>query len=175
MIFQSYFIKKKIQALVKNAPARKSRFCSLDEAKTFFMVFNLKDKDKILPCAEQLRELKKNVHISVFVPRKMKIMEEIDPAWLPIREDEFGSNGLPLPPLCEQFNSIPADILIDFTQADDYAMHYLQLLHPASFKVGNKSSLRNLFNMTVTMGIDDDIPQFFRQHILFYLQTIRSK
>ncbi|MDR1919574.1 MAG: hypothetical protein LBQ65_08015 [Tannerellaceae bacterium] len=138
------------------------------------MVFNIKDKEEILPCVEQLKELKKDINISVFIPKKMKLMEEPDPSWLQIKEDEFASNGLPHPPLCEQFYAIPADILIDLTRHDDYAMHYLQLLHPALFKVGNKSSLRNLFDLTVTMGLDDAIPQFF-QHILFYLQTIRSK
>jgi hypothetical protein len=174
MIFQSYFIRKKIQALVKTSAVRKSRFCSLYEAKTFFISFNIKDKDEILPCVEQLRALKKEIKMSVFIPKKMKLTEEPDPDWLQIREDEFGANGLPLPPLCEQFNDITTDILIDLTRHDDYVMHYLQLLHPAMFKVGNKSSLRNLFDLTVTMGIDDAIPQFF-QHILFYLQTIRSK
>ncbi|MDR2811375.1 MAG: hypothetical protein LBB84_12635 [Tannerellaceae bacterium] len=138
------------------------------------MTFNIKDKDEVVLCAEQLKELKKDICLSVFIPRKMKIAEETDPSWLQIKEDEFGPNGLPLSPLCEQFNAIPADILIDLTRTNDYAMHYLQLLHPALFKVGNKSSLRNLFDLTITMSPDDDMPQFFR-HILFYLQTIRSK
>ncbi|MDR1644956.1 MAG: hypothetical protein LBS05_03900 [Tannerellaceae bacterium] len=175
MIFQSYFIKKKIQDLAKNTSIRKSRFCSLNEAKDFLIVFNIKDKEQILPCVEQLKELNKKISIGVFIPKKLKILTETDPSWLQIKEDEFGSNGLPSPPLCEQFNTISVDILIDLTRADDYAMHYLQVLHPASFKVGNKSSLRNLFDLTVTMGANDDIPQFFRQHILFYLQTIRSR
>jgi hypothetical protein len=174
MIFQNYFIKKKIQALAKKSSSRKSRFCSLYEAKTFLMTFNIKDKEEILPCAEQLKELQKDVRLSVFIPKKMKIPEETDPSWIQIKEEEFGSNGLPHSPVCEQFNAIHADILIDLTRVDDYAMHYLQLLHPALFKVGNKSSLRNLFDLTITMGPNDDMPQFF-QHILFYLQTIRSK
>jgi hypothetical protein len=123
---------------------------------------------------EQLEELEKDVHISVFIPKKLKLTEKIDSSWLQIREEELGSNGLPQPILCEKFNSIPADILIDLTRDDDYVMHYLQLLHPTMFKVGNKSSLRNLFDLTVTMERDDNISQFF-QHILFYLQTIRSK
>jgi hypothetical protein len=131
--------------------------------------------EQIAPCINQLKELNKKISTGVFIPKKVKTPDETDPSWLQIKEEEFGPNGLPLPPVCEQFNSMSADILIDLTRADDYAMHYLQLLHPASFKVGNKSSLRNLFDLTVTMGIDDNIPQFFQQHILFYLQTIRSK
>ncbi|MDR1558052.1 MAG: hypothetical protein LBS88_13635 [Tannerellaceae bacterium] len=138
------------------------------------MVFNIKDKEQILPCMEQLKELEKNICIGVFIPKKLKITEETEPSWLQIKEDEFGTNGLPLSPLCKQFNDLTADILIDLTRSDDYAMHYLELLHPASFKVGNKSSLRNLFNLTIPMGEDDDIPQFF-QNILYRLQTIRSK
>jgi hypothetical protein len=138
------------------------------------MTFNIKDKEEVLPCVEQLKELQKDINTSIFIPKKTKIPEDLSPSWLQIKEEEFGSNGLPLAPVCEQFNLLSADILIDLTRSDDYAMHYLQLLHPASFKVGNKSSLRNLFDLTIPMGIDDAIPQYF-QHILFYLQTIRSK
>jgi hypothetical protein len=104
----------------------------------------------------------------------MRAAEDIDPSWMQIKEDEFGSNGLPLPSLCERFKDIPADILIDLTRSGDYSMHYLLLTNPASFKVGNKSSLRNLFDMTIPMGEDDNMAHFF-QHILYYLQTIRSK
>jgi hypothetical protein len=174
MIFQGYFIRKKIQTLVKKSSVRKSRFCSLCEAKTFLITFNIKDKEDILQCIEQLKERKKDINISVFIPKKMKIQNELPPSWLLIKEDDFAPNGLPFSPVCEQFNALSADILIDLTRSNDYAMHYLQMLHPASFKVGNKSSLRNLFDLTIPMGIDDAIPQFF-QHILFYLQTIRSK
>ncbi|MDR1344767.1 MAG: hypothetical protein LBJ39_05370 [Tannerellaceae bacterium] len=138
------------------------------------MTFNIKDKTEALPCVEQLNTLKKDVTIVVFIPKKMKINEDIDPSWMQIKEDEFGSNGLPMPSLCEQFKDIPSDILIDLTRRDDCAMHYLLLTNTTSFKVGNKSSLRNLFDLTIPMGEDDNMAQFF-QHILYYLQTIRSK
>jgi hypothetical protein len=175
MIFQSYFIRKKIQTLAKKkSTARKSRYCSLYEATTFLMTFNIKDKEDILPCVEQLKELQKDINISLFIPKKMKTAVEADPAWLQVKEEEFGPNGLPLSSVSEQFNAFPADILIDLTRKEDYAMHYLELLHPASFKIGNKSSLRDLFDLTIPKGDEDTIPQFF-QHILFYLRTIRSK
>ncbi|MDR2811482.1 MAG: hypothetical protein LBB84_13195 [Tannerellaceae bacterium] len=138
------------------------------------MTFNIKDKEDVLPCVQQLKELQKDINISVFIPKKMKVTVETDPTWLLIKEEEFGPNGLPFSPLCEQFNAIPADILIDLTREDDYAMHYLELLHPVAFKIGNKSSLRELFDLTIPMREDDSIPQSL-QHILYYLQTIRSK
>jgi hypothetical protein len=174
MIFQNYFIRKKIQSLLKEAPVRNSRFCSLYEAKTFFIVFNVKDKEEVIRCVERLAEFEKRIDLCVFIPKKPKIIYEIDPSWLQIKEEELDSKGLPASETSEQFYALQADILIDLTHVDDYVMHYLQLMHPASFKVGNKSLLRNLFDLTVTMGEDDDIPQFF-EHILFYLQTIRSK
>ncbi|MDR1259496.1 MAG: hypothetical protein LBK65_09530 [Tannerellaceae bacterium] len=138
------------------------------------MIFNIKDKDEALPCVEQLKKLEKDVNISVFIPKKMKVAEEMDPSWIQIKEDELASNGLPAPDLCRQFKDIPADILIDLTRAGDYIMHYLLLTNPTSFKVGNKSSLRNLFDLTIPMGEGDKMALFF-QHILYYLQTIRSK
>jgi hypothetical protein len=174
MIFQNFIVKRKIQSLLKETPARKSRFCSLYEANTFLVVFDIKDKDEILRCVERLKELDKTIYISVFIPKKPKTTYEIAPSWLVVNEEGFGSKGLPPTEICEQFYALQADIMIDLTRHDNFAMHYLQLMHPASFKVGNKSSLRNLFDLTVTMGVDDDIPQFF-EHILFYLQTIRSK
>ncbi|MDR1356492.1 MAG: hypothetical protein LBJ58_02350 [Tannerellaceae bacterium] len=174
MIFQSYFIRKKIRTIVKNTSTRKSRFCTLAEAKTFIVTFNIKDRNEVLPCVEELNRLKKDVTMVVFIPKKMKIAEDIDPLWIQIKEDEFGSNGLPTPSLCEQFKDIPADILIDLTRTGDCAMHYLLLTNLTSFKVGNKSALRHLFDLTIPMGEDDNIGHFFR-HILYYLQTIRSK
>jgi sulfur transfer complex TusBCD TusB component (DsrH family) len=174
MIFQNYLIRKKIQSLLKDAPARKSRFCSFYEAKTFLIAFNIKDKEQVLLCAERLKELGKSVYLNVFIPKKPKVIYEIDAEWLVIKEEELDARGVPANEVSEQFFAIQADTLIDLTRPDDYVMHYMQLKHPCFFKVGNKSSLRNLFDLTVTMGEDDDIPQFF-EHILFYLQTIRSK
>jgi len=174
MILQNFFIRRKIQSILKEGTLRKSRFCSLYEANTFLISFNIKDKDEVLLCTERLREMGKQIYHCVFIPKKPKLLEDPDPSWMQIKEEELDSKGLPVNALSEQFFAVPADILIDLTQAGDYTMHYLQLKHKALFKVGNKSSLRNLFDLTVPMGDDDEMPQIF-EHILFYLQTIRSK
>ncbi len=172
MILSNYFIKKKIKALAKEASSRQSRYCSLEEANNILVVFNLKDKKEVLLCIEKLKEFNKEINICVYVPKLNR--EECDESWLQIKEDKLDSKGIPTNEMVRKFNEIPADILIDLTRTTNYPMHYLLLQHPSRFKVGNKSSLRDMYDMTVTMTDDDNIDELF-EHLLFYLLTIRSK
>jgi hypothetical protein len=174
MIFRKYFLKRKIQSILKNSPHRKARFRSLNEAKTFLISFNIRDKEQIMKCAAKLSELDKRAIFSVLIPRKpKKAVYDIDPSWLVIREDELDSQGLPPEAIRQAFENIKADVLIDLTRAGDFSMHYLQLLHTASFKVGTQSFLNKIFDFTVTRKDKDEISRIF-EHILFYLRTIRS-
>ncbi|GAB6394875.1 MAG: hypothetical protein MdMp024_1187 [Bacteroidales bacterium] len=175
MMCRSFFIKRKIQSLVKKSSvARQGCFCSLNEAKTFLIVFHIKDKGQVSLCVERLKKLGKKTRLCVFIPKNMKTLEAVDTSWLQVKEELFDSAGLPSKIVCEKFYAVQADVLLDLTRPGDYVMHFLQLMHPASFKVGNKSALRNIFDLIIPMGCDDTIPQYF-EYILFYLQTIRSK
>ncbi|MDR0994776.1 MAG: hypothetical protein LBL81_00620 [Tannerella sp.] len=177
MIFQNFFLKRKIQTLLKEAPQRKPHFCSLYEADDILIVFNIKDREEVLRCVERLKSSEKEIHLCAFLPKrknKKKATYDTDPSWLLVDEDASDAQGLPQEATCQAFFDLPADLLIDLTRPEDYMMHYLELKHSSSFKVGNKSILRSFFDMTVTMKDGDDIAQYF-EYILFYLQTIRSK
>jgi len=173
MNFANYFIKKKINSLLKEMSGRKPRFCSMSDAKNILVVFNIMDKNDVVLCIQKLREFDKNIHVCCFIPKKNKEYEP-ESTWITILEEDFDSKGIPSDAACDKFARIPADILIDFTRKNSYGMHYLLLNHPANFKVGNKSSLRDMYDMTVAATGNDDIQPLF-DHILFYLLTIRSK
>jgi hypothetical protein len=129
--------------------------------------------DDVIRCIKRLKKLNKKVYLSVIIPRKQKKVEYDIPDCLIVKETDLDAKGEPPVTLCEAFDSIKADVIIDLTRKDDTVMHYLQLRHPALFKIGTKSSIRHLFDLTVTMKEEDHIPQFF-ETLLFYLQTIRS-
>ncbi len=173
MVFSNYFIKKRIQSLLKEVSGRTPRFCTMDEAKDILVVFNLEDKKDVLVCLQKLKEFDKNIQACVYIPKKNKDLEP-ESSWIVIQEEDSDSKGIPTEAVCNKFTSIRADILIDLTRKNNYYMHYLLLQHPSNFKVGNKSSLRAMYDMTVAATDNDDITPLF-DHILFYLLTIRSK
>lgn len=172
MKLTNFFIQKKIQDLAKETTARTARFCSLSDAGDVIVVFHLKDKEEVMVCVEKLREFIQNVHLCAYVPKKNK--DEAVNDWLYIFEDELDSKGIPTDSMTERFNMLPADILIDLTRKNNYPMQYLQLKHPSLFKVGNKSFLRDVYDLTIPMTDDVDIKKYF-EHLLYYLLTIRSK
>jgi hypothetical protein len=127
-----------------------------------------------MKCADKLAELDKRTIFCVLIPRKPKnAVYDIDPAWLAVREDELDKQGFPTEDTRLAFENLKADVMIDLTRAGDFVMHYLQLLHTGSFKVGTQSFLNKIFDLTVTRKDRDELSQFF-EHILFYLRTIRS-
>ncbi|MDR3142787.1 MAG: hypothetical protein LBU37_13830 [Tannerellaceae bacterium] len=172
MKLANFFIKKKIQDLAKKT-ARTARFCSLSDADNVLVVFNLNDREEVLICVEKLREFTKNIHLCAYVAKKNK-EETVNTSWLYIFEEELDSKGVPTDSMVERFNMLPADILIDLTRKNNYAMQYLLLKHSSPFKVGNNSFLRDMYDLTIPMTDDTDINNYFG-HILYYLLTIRSK
>jgi hypothetical protein len=173
MKLSNFFIKRRIKDLAKETTERTARFCSLSDAKDVLVVFNLSDVNDVLACLEKPREFTANIHLCAYVGKKTK-EEAVNTSWLYIFEDELDSKGIPVDSTVERFNGLPADILIDLTRRNNYPMLYLQLKHPSLFKVGNKSFLREMYDLTIPMTDIGDIRDYFG-HILYYLRTIRSK
>lgn len=73
----------------------------------------------------------------------------------------------------KHFSALQADMLIDLTHNDCYAMQYLLLQHPCRFKVGIQGCFP-IYDMEFSASKDIDISHIFDQ-MLFYLQIIRSK
>ncbi|MDR1880670.1 MAG: hypothetical protein LBQ78_07020 [Tannerellaceae bacterium] len=173
MKLSNFFIKRKIHAMMTERSDKRSRFRSFQDVRNIGVVFHVKDREEVAPCLKMLEELHKTVYACAYIPAGKK--DETDPAWLQVREEEdTDSKKIPTNEICERFNALPCDILIDLTRADNYVMHYLVLQYTGAFKVGSRSAARNICDLTVVMSEGDGIRQLF-EHILFYLRTIRSK
>jgi len=173
MILSNYFIKKKVVKMAAGAAKRKHCFRSLKEAHDILIFFEAKDEDKIEPCLETLRMLKKNVQVCLYVSRKIPLAANDD--YLMIYENKtIDSFGFPTLALCRKVNEIKADVLIDLTSGSCYPMKYLMLQHPSCFKVGLKRKEQDMYDFSLSVTDRDDLMYLFGQ-IIFYLQTIRSK
>ena len=145
MRLTNYFIKKKVQSLASGAAGRKHEFCALEDAGHILVLYQANDRELVEPCLDVLRKKNKKVQACVYV------------------------TGDP-----EADASVKADILIDLTRPDCYPMQYLMLQHPCRFKVGVKHADIDLYDLSISVTEREDIKHLF-EHILFYLQAIRSK
>lgn len=173
MRLTNYFIRKKVKALAGQSGRRQSRFCPLSEARQLLVLFNAEDRDGIEPCLDKLRKLNKNVRACVYVSGDT--VPEMPSSYQVIHaKTDLDMWYMPKEEVRKQFNACNADILIDLTTGNNYVMQYLLLQHPSLFKVGARSNDLDLYDLTISVTEATDIKHIF-EHILFYLQTIRSK
>ena len=145
----------------------------MKEARHILVLFNAEDRDIVEPCLETLRMLHKQIDVCVYVAGDT--VPEMDPAYTVIHgKTDLDMWYIPKNEIQKKFCTCNADILIDLTRGDNYVMQYLLLQHPGTFKVGARSSELDLYDLTILVTEDADIKHIFG-HILFYLQTIRSK
>lgn len=173
MKLSNYFIRKKVRALAAKSNKRMPRFCNLEDACQIFVLYNAEDKSIVASFLQTLSELGKQVRTCIYISDKT-VTEETNASMLIHPETDLDMWYIPKDPVCKDFNSHKADILIDLTRSDNYVMHYLLLQHPCSFKVGAKNVEADLYDFSISMTNGDDIKHLFEQ-ILFYLQSIRSK
>ncbi|MDH6533943.1 hypothetical protein D0T51_02925 [Parabacteroides sp. 52] len=173
MILNNYFIKRNVEKQATVAVGRKHCFRSLKEAHNILIFFEAKDEDKIEPCLETLRMLKKNVQVCLYVSRKNPL-EANDSYQMIYENKDINRWGFPLAEISRQVNDIKADVLIDLTGDGCYSMKYIMLQHPSCFKVGLKRKEQDMYDFSLSVTDRDDLMYLFGQ-IIFYLQTIRSK
>lgn len=173
MKLTKYFIRKKVQHLAPKALSRKHEFCALDDANHILILFHAADRDAVEPCIEILRKKKKHVNACVYVAED--IIPEMNASYTVVHvKKDLDAWYCPKDAVVERYKTLQADILIDLTGPNCYTMKYLLLQHPCRFKVGLKQEITDLYDLTILVTERDDIKQLF-EHILFYLQTIRSK
>ncbi|WP_102408656.1 DUF6913 domain-containing protein [Parabacteroides bouchesdurhonensis] len=170
MILTNYFIKKKIHSLIKKD--RHRSFRGLREAHLILVIYDAKDQKDIEPCLETFRMMHKQVRTLVY--NENPVVADNESGLLLCPKKDLNIWGYPTEEICSKLKDIRADILIDLTNSDNYAMQYLMLQHPCNFKVGAKRNEQDLYDLSITVTEKDDIKHLFG-HILFYLQTIRSK
>lgn len=172
MRLTNHFIRKKVKNLA-GAPKRQSYFCTLKEARQILVLFNAEDLDIVEPCLETLRMMHKQINVCVYVAGDT--VPEMNPVYMVIHgKADLDMWYIPKHETQEKFCACNADILIDLTRRDNYVMQYLLLQHPGRFKVGAQNSELNLYDLAISVTEDADIKHIFG-HVLFYLQTIRSK
>lgn len=173
MRLTNYFIKKKVQSLAFGAASRKHGFCSLEDAGHILVLYQADDHELVEPCLEVLRKKNKKVQTCVYVSGDP--LPEMVAPYTPIHATkDVNTWQVPTDAVLEQFKTIKADILIDLTRPDCYPMQYLMLQHPCGFKVGVKNAGIDLYDLSISVTEREDIKHLF-EHILFYLQAIRSK
>lgn len=173
MKLTNHLLRKKVKALAGQSLKRRSSFCALEEARHILVLFNADDRDMVEPCLETLRKIHKQINVCVYVSGDT--VPEMNPSYRVIQaKTDLDMWYIPKDEIVKKFNSNEADILIDLTRRNDYVMHYLLLQHPGTFKVGARSNELDLYDLTISLTEEADIKHIF-EHILFYLQTIRSK
>lgn len=172
MKLTNHFIRKKVKALA-GAKKRQSHFCTLKDARHILVLFNAEDSEFVEPCLETLRMMHKHINVCMYVSGET--VPEVDPSYMVIHaKTDLDMCYMPNNEVVKKFNARDADILIDLTRANNYVMQYLLLQHPGTFKAGARSSELDLYDLTISVTEKADIKHIFG-HILFYLQTIRSK
>lgn len=173
MRLTNYFIRKKVKALAGQSGRRQSRFCSLSEARQVLILFNAEDRDVVESCMATLRKQNKNIQACAYV--STETVPEMPSSYQVIHaKTDLDMWYMPKEEVRKKFNTCNADILIDLTTGNNYVMQYLLLQHPSLFKVGARSNDLDLYDLTISVTEATDIKHIF-EHILFYLQTIRSK
>lgn len=173
MKLTNHLIRKKVKALAGNPVKRRSYFCALNEARSILVLFDAEDHEVVAPCLEKLRKMNKHIHASVYVSGET--IPQMDPSYLVVHaKDDLNMWYIPKDEMLKRFNACNADILIDLTRGNNYVMQYLLLQHPGTFKVGARHNELDIYDLTISLTEEADIKHIF-EHILFYLQTIRSK
>lgn len=172
MKLTNHFIRRRVKGLA-GAKKRQSNFCTLKDARHILVLFNAEDCDIVEPCLETLRMMHKHINVCAYVAGD--VVPEMNPAYMVIHgKTDLDLWCIPKDEIQKKFCGCDADILIDLTRGNNYVMQYLLLQHPATFKVGARNSELDLYDLTISVTEEADIKHIFG-HILFYLQTIRSK
>lgn len=173
MKLTNHFIRNKVKKLAGQPDRCRSCFCNLKDTRHILVLFNAEDHDEVEPCLETLRMMHKHINVCAYISGDA--VPEMNPSYMLIHaKNDLDMWYVPKAEVLEKFRSCDADILIDLTRGNNYAMQYLLLQHPGIFKVGARTNDLDLYDLTVSVTEDADIKHLFG-HILFYLQTIRSK
>ena len=175
MILTSYFLKKEISKLAKNAASRPHWYRSMDDVKKILFICNSKDWETGRHCVEQLKSLNKSVNTAIYAPTEKDV-----PTWysnyLLLRADrDVNLFGFPEKSLQRQFNTLAADLILDFSGEKAPAMYYLLLQHPSTFKAGIKQSENSVYDLSIIPPENSDSVQYLFNQLLNYLKSIASK
>ena len=174
MMLTSYFIKKKINELVKEQAGRVCKSLPLSEARSLLIFYNVEDHQAIVNQLSALRKENKVINTCVFVPDKNHEIQENESNILVRAKGDLNAWCFPSDKIVERVKAIQADIVIDLTRANCYAMHTIILQHPCTFKVGIKYPEQDWYDLAISATDKEDVTFLFEQ-VLFYLRSIGTK
>lgn len=173
-MFTNYFIKRKAQALAAQSANRPHHSVSLDEAHTLLVLYNEEDRDAVMTVLEPLREAQKEIHSCVFISSSVSDIT-VDEASIPVNpKKDLNAWGFPSEMIINKVAGIKADILIDISRPGCYALQYIALKHPCSFKVGFKYEGQEWYDLCLAMTDKHDI-QYLLEQLLFYLRSVSQR
>ena len=151
---------------------RKHRFCSLDDARSVLVLYRNEDRGILETQLKNLQLSKKQVCCCVSCSG---VVAHPDSSEIYIdKGKEADKYGVPKAELSDRIAKIPADILIDLSRGKCHTLKVLMLQHPSAFKVGERFSDDPIYDFSIIMTEGGNTAELF-EHLLFYLQTIRTK
>lgn len=166
-----YFFKRKIQNLIEKSRSRMHRFCSLDDADSILVLYRSEDREAVEPLLKKLVSMKKRIYACVSCSG---IINQSNSSEICINKSkETDKYGVPNAELSDKIAKISADILIDLSMGKCHTLKALMLQHPSTFKVGARISDNSIHDFSIIMT-EGGAAELF-EHLLFYLQTIRTK
>jgi hypothetical protein len=175
MVLTNYFLKREIHKLNAVASERPHQYRSLNDIKHILLICDSKDWDIIRGCIEKLRVMNKTVHTAIFATSSKDV-----PTWysnyLLLRADrDVNLLGFPDKALQKQFYHLPADLLIDFSNAQTSPLYYMCLKHPSTFKAGIKHSDESVYDFSIIPPDENNNLLYLFDQLTGYLKTINSK
>lgn len=168
----NYFIKKSVKkwASEENRGAR----CSVpfSQVKSVLVLYNKEDQEALRKGLDTLKAEGKALYQCIYVDNKAQKIEEKSGV-LFVDKQSLSRWGFPSEELVSQVAAVAVDLLIDLTRPSCYAMQYVALRHPATFKVGIKYPEQEWYDLGVVRTEESDIAFLFDQ-ILFYLRAMHA-
>lgn len=172
MILSYYFIRKRVQELLRNPIARRRRFFAWGDVKRIWVVYLQEDNAEAEACVARLRAMGKEVRCLVFA-REASALPPKAEARLVCTKADLNLWAFPSEAVEKGFCAEACDVLLDLVPDENLPLQYLEGKHPAPFKLGVKKASGGLYDFALEVS-KRDISYIFEQ-MLFYLQTFRSE
>ena len=175
MILTNFFLNKEIRKLADKATSRPHQYRSMGDIKSILFICNSKDWEIGRHCVEHLKSMNKTVNTAIYAPTEKDV-----PTWysnyLLLRADkDVNLWGFPEKSIQRQFNSLPADLVLDFSGEQSPAMYYMLLQHPSTFKTGIKYSENSIYDFSIIPPKNKNDLQYLFDQLINYLKSITSK
>ncbi|MDR2472506.1 MAG: hypothetical protein LBD53_02925, partial [Tannerella sp.] len=155
MIQIDYFIKKEISRLAANAAKRAHCYRSINDIKTVLFICDSIDWNEARGCIDSLKSMGKTVHTAVFSPSSKDVPTWISNYLLLRGDKDVNIWGYPDKSIKQQFIALHADMIINLSNENNLAMHYLYLQHPSTCKVGIKHSDMSAHDVAIVPDVDN--------------------